>query len=157
MSDYERSTTTKTLATLPHEIRAAILAKAESQQLTVPDTAVAFLTHSRKRKRGLLGRLVDRDDEHHTALVIGDKDVLVCRSAAKAGQQVLTGRLEDLSLGSRIAAETYAAAGVSPGDGMTINGFHVGKDRGSYYVGLGAPDGEQAREALEAALRRAKA
>jgi hypothetical protein len=39
MSDYERSTTSMTLASLPEPIRGAVRAKAESLQLTVADDA----------------------------------------------------------------------------------------------------------------------
>lgn len=164
MSHYERSTTAMTLATLPEPIRAAIRAKADALHLTVADDAQAFLTLSRKHgktKKGLFGRMlgsVDPDDEHHTALVIGAKDVLVCRSAANAGQQVLAARLEDVDTQGP-SAETYAAAGIAPGDGMNVNGFrHSGESsRAAFYVGLGPPEGDNARDALEAALRRAKA
>ena len=163
MSNYERSTTAMTLSTLPEPIRTAIREKADALHLTVAEDAQAFLTLSRKlkRKSGLFGRLtgsVDPDDEHLTAMVIGAKDVLVARYGMKAGTQVLAARLEDADT-QGVSAETYAAAGIAPGDGMSVNGFrHSGESgRASFYIGLGAPEGDHARDALEAALRHAKA
>ena len=159
MSDYERSTTTMTLATLPEPIRAAIRAKADSLQLTVAEDAQAFLTHSRRRKKsGLFSRMTgagDPDAEHRTALVIGAKDVLVCTSGAKRGTTALAARLEDTAL------EAFSERLPVPDDGVSVNGFPVANEgttgRGSLWVGLGAPDGPAARAALEDAIRRAKA
>ena len=66
MSDYDRSTTAMSLATLPEPISRA----AEALQLTVAEDAQAFLTHSRKLKKGgLLARMTrtaDPDTEHLT-------------------------------------------------------------------------------------------
>ena len=162
MSHYERSTTSMTLATLPEPLRGAIRDKAEALHLTVADDAQAFLTHSRQRKKGgLFGRMLgsaDPDAEHLTAMVIGAKDVLVARSGEKSGTQVLAARLEDADT-QGVSPQTYAAAGIAPGDGMSVNGFrHSGESsRASFYVGLGPPEGDSARDALEAALKRAKA
>ena len=162
MSHYERSTTAMTLGTLPEPLRTAITDEAEALQLTVAPDAQAFLTLSRqaKKKGGLFGRMmgsVDPDHEHLTATVIGAKDLLVARSGEKSGTQVLTARLTDVDLRSGISPETYAAAGIAAGDGMSVNGFRRGGDLVSFYVGLGAPEGDNARDALEAAVRRAKA
>jgi hypothetical protein len=161
MSNYERSTTSMTLATLPEPLRSAIADEAEALHLTVADDAQAFLTHSRKAKKGgLFGRVMgsaDPDAEHLTAMVIGAKDLLVARSGEKSGTQVFAARLVDVDLRSGISAESYAAAGIPAGDGMSVNGFRRGGDIVSFYVGLGAPEGDNARDALEAALKRAKA
>jgi len=163
MSNYERSTTAMTLGTLPEPIRTAIREKAEALHLTIAEDAQAFLTLSRKLKpkRGLFGRMsgaIDPDPEHLTAMVIGAKDVLVARHGEQSGTQVLAARLEDADT-QGVSAETYAAAGIAPGDGMSVNGFRHSGERGraSFYVGLGTPEGDNARDALEAALRRAKA
>ena len=163
MSHYDRSTTAMTLATLPEPIRTAITEEAEALHLTVAPDAQAFLTHSRqakKKKGGLFGRmtgLADPDDEHLTAMVIGAKDLLVARYGERSGTQVLVARLEQADTRSGISAESYAAAGIPAGDGMTVNGFRSGSHLVSFYVGLGAPEGDNARDALEAAIRRAKA
>jgi hypothetical protein len=161
MADYERETTAATLGALPVALRDALLARAEETQLTVSADAPAFLTHSRRLKKpGLFGRLTgtaDRDTEHLTALVIGAKDVLVATHGEERGTAVLAARLEDADVGSpvdRLAAER--------GDeGVTVTGFPVPVEgvtsRGSFFVGLGSPDGQRAREALEAAVRQAKA
>jgi hypothetical protein len=70
---------------------------------------------------------------------------------------VLTARLEDVEVGS--PADRLAAA--RGDEGVTVTGFPVAVQgtggRGSYFVGLGAPHGEDARGALDAAIRRAKA
>jgi hypothetical protein len=163
-SDYSRSTTSATLATLPEQIRGAVRAKAESLQLTVSDDAPAFLTQSRRLKRsGLFGRMTgtaDPDKEHLTALVIGAKDVLVCVSGEKRGTTVMSTRLEDADLRS-LADRLGVAGGKIPDDGMSVNGFPVSSEgttgRGSLWVGLGAPEGDAAHAALEDAIRSAKA
>jgi hypothetical protein len=152
--DYRRATTQTTLPGLPAPIRAAILAKAESTQLTVAADAPAFLTHNvRVRKRRLFGPK-DPDAEHHVALVIGARDILVCRHGENYGTVALTCRLEDAT----VAGPMLAAEGE---DGVSITGF-PGSAAGvsaaaSYYVGLGAPDGEAAKAALTAAVTQAKA
>jgi hypothetical protein len=159
MSEYERATTSMTLGSLPEPIRAAVRAKAESLQLTVADDAPAFLTHSRKLKRtGMLSRMLggDTDKAHDTALVIGTKDVLVVTHGSKRGTAVLATRLDDADVGS--LSERLSAVS---GDGMSVNGFPVsgadGSGRGSFYVGLGPPEGAAARTALAQAIRAAKA
>jgi hypothetical protein len=160
MSHYDRSTTAMTLATLPEPIRTQIIDEAEALHLTVAPDAQAFLTLSRQRKKKTFGRmlgLADPDDEHLTAMVIGAKDLLVARYGERSGTQVFATRLVDADTRSGISAESYAAAGIPAGDGMTVNGFRRGGDIVSFYVGLGAPEGDNARDALEAALRRAKA
>ena len=161
MGDYERSTSSSTLAALPEAIRAAVLERADAVQLTLADDAPAFLTHSRKvKKSGLFGRLTgtgDPDTEHLTAVVIGQRDLIAVTHGEKRGTAVLTARLEDVDVGSsidRMAAER--------GDeGVTLTGFPVSVEgvtsRGSFYVGLGPPDGDDARAALEGAVRAAKA
>ena len=161
MADYDRSTTATTLDALPAPIRDAVLERAAATQLTLAPGAPAYLTRSRRlRKPGVLGRLTrtaDPDVEHLTALVLGDKDVLVATHGELRGTAVLAARLEDVDVGppvDRLAADR--------GDeGVTVTGFPVtvegGAGRGSYFVGLGGPDGERARAALDAAVRRAKA
>jgi hypothetical protein len=162
MADYERRTTATTLGALPGSVRDAVLERAEQTQLTLTADAPAFLTHSRRLKKpGLFGRLTgtaDRDSEHLTALVIGAKDVLVANHGEQRGTAVLAARLEDVEVGSsldRLAAERTGD------EGVTVTGFPVAGEgvtsRGSYYVGLGPPDGASARGALETAVRRAKA
>ena len=161
MADYERSTTSTTLDGLPEPIRAAVLARADASQLTLAEDAQAFLTHSRRlRKPGLFARLTgtaDKDTEHLTALVLGAKDVLIATHGERRGTAVLATRLEDVDVGSsvdRLAADM--------GDeGVTVTGFPTSVEgttaRGSFFVGLGPPDGGEARAALEDAVRRAKA
>ena len=154
MSDYDRSTTSATLNSLPEPIRGAIKAKAESLQLTVAGDAPAYVTHSTKRKKtGFFAKKLggDPDSEHDTVLVIGAKDILVATHGEKRGTAVLHSRLDNADVSTLVAAE----------DGMSVNGFHTsgpdGSARASYYVGLGAPDGPAARAALTEAIRAAKA
>ncbi|HEY6888647.1 MAG TPA: hypothetical protein VI300_12735 [Solirubrobacter sp.] len=163
MSEYERATTSMTLGSLPEPIRAAVRAKAESLQLTVADDAPAFLTHSRKLKRtGMLSRMLGgaQDKAHDTALVIGAKDVLVATHGEKRGTAVLAARLDDTDV-SAMSARLSELSGASADDGMSVNGFPVsggeGNGRGSFYVGLGPPEGDAARAALIEAIRAAKA
>lgn len=160
MADYEHSTTAATLATLPDPVRTAVLQRATAAQLTLTRDAPAYLTRSRRlRKPGLFARLTgtaDRDTEHLTALVLGGKDLLVAAHGERRGTAVLAARLEDVEVGS--AVDRLAAA---RGDqGVTVTGFPVAVEgvtsRGSFVVGLGAPDGDRARAALEAAVRQAK-
>ncbi|MDA0159451.1 hypothetical protein OM076_04175 [Solirubrobacter ginsenosidimutans] len=163
MSEYERATTSMTFGSLPEPIRAAVRAKAESLQLTVADDAPAFLTHSRKLKRsGMLNRMLggDQDKAHDTALVIGAKDVLVATHGEKRGTAVLAARLDDTDV-SAMSERLSELSGISADDGMSVNGFPVsgteGNGRGSFYVGLGPPEGAAARTALIEAIRAAKA
>jgi hypothetical protein len=142
-------------------IRAAVLERATAAQLTLARDAPADLTRSRRLKRpGVFARLTgtaDSDLEHLTALVLGAKDVLVATHGERRGTAVLAARLEDVEVGP--AADRPAVAGAD--EGVTVTGFPVAVEgtggRGSFFVGLGVPDGESAREALEAAVRRAKA
>jgi hypothetical protein len=161
VADYERSTTSTSLDRLPEAIRAAVLARAEASQLTLAEDASAFLTQSRRlRKPGLFARLTgtgDPDTEHLTAVVLGAKDVLVATHGERRGTAVLAARLEDIDVGSAL---DHRAAEMGD-DGVTVTGFptSVGgaTGRGSFFVGLGPPDGGDARAALEDAVRRAKA
>lgn len=161
MPDYERSTTATTLGAMPDPVREPLVKRATTAQMTLDGDAPAFLTRSRRLKKpGLFGRLTgtaDMDVEHLTALVLGAKDVLVATYGERRGAAVLAARLADVEVGS--SADRLAA---HRGDeGVTVTGFPVAVEgaagRGSFFVGLGAPDGESARAALEAAVRRAKA
>jgi hypothetical protein len=161
VADYERSTTRTSIDALPEPIRGAVLARTEAAQITLADDAQVFLTHSRRlRKPGLFARLTgtaDKDTEHWTALVLGAKDVLVATYGERRGTAVLATRLEDVEVGS--SADRFAAE--MGDDGVTVTGFptSVGgtTGRGSFFVGLGPPDGQEARTALQDAVRRAKA
>lgn len=164
MADYERSTTATRLEALPEPIRSLVLERVAASQLTVPGDSPAYLTHSRRQKKpGLLSRMTgsaDKDSGHVTALVLGPKDVLVATEGEQRGTAVLTARLEDVDTGS--LAGHLAATGIAPEDGASITGFAVGDagggtGRGSYFVGLGPPDGAAARAALDAAIVAAKA
>ena len=156
--DYERSTQAMTLAALPEPLRSAVRAKAEAQQLTVADDAAAFLTDSRRLKKpGLLARMTktgDPDTEHRAALVIGAKDVLVCTHGEQRGTAVLTARLEDVDTEDKLAA-------MRNDSGISVNGFPVsggeGTGRGSFFFGLGDPDGDAAKAAQDSAIHAAKA
>jgi hypothetical protein len=162
MADYERETTATTLGGLPDPVRKTMLERADATQLTLSADAPGFLTHSRRLKKpGLFGRLTgtaDRDKEHLTALVIGAKDVLVATHGEERGTAVLAARLEDVEVGSQIDRLAAARTG---DEGVTITGFPVSVEgvtsRGSFFFGLGPPDGAGAREALEEAVRAAKA
>jgi hypothetical protein len=158
---YERSTTSTALDGLPDSIRGAVRAQAEASQITVATDAPAFLTRSRQlRKPSLFARLTgiaDKDMEHLTAIVLGAKDVLVGTYGQRRGTVVLTARLDEVEVGStadRLAAEIGE-------DGVTVTGFPTTVEgttgRGSFFFGLGLPDGEDARAALEDAVHRAKA
>jgi hypothetical protein len=164
VGDYERSTTSTSLAALPEPFRGAVMERVGSGLLAVPDETPAFLTHNKRlRKPGLFSRITgtgDKDTEHLIALVLGPKDVLVGIHGARRGTSVLAARLEDVDTSS--LAERLAAGGVKIDDvGVTITGFPVAVEgvtgRGSFFVGLGPPDGEEARAALNDAISRAKA
>jgi len=156
VSDYERSTTETTLERLPEALRTALDARIESALLTLPPDAPAFLTHNtRLKKRRLLGG-GDKDAEHVVALVIGPKDVLVATHGEHRGTAVLAARLEDAD-----TSDPFAALRDRIDDtGVHVGGFPVSGDgggRGTFFVGLGPPDGDRACTALEDAIRRAKA
>jgi len=133
------------------------------RDLMLDADAPAFVTHSRRLRRlGLVGRLtgpVDPDVEHLTVLVIGHRDVVVATHGERRGTAVLSARLEDVDVAS-LADELAGTAIEVDDEGMTITGFATSVDgagaRGSYFVGLGPPDGDAAREALRAAVRAAK-
>ena len=160
MGDYERSTTATRLDALPGPLRAAVLERAEETQLTLATDAPAFVTRSRRlRKPGLLARVTgaaDKDEEHLTALVLGARDVIVATYGEQRGTAVLTARLEDVDVGSPLDAKAAELGD----EGVTVTGFPVsvegGSGRGSFFVGLGAPDGDAAHEALLDAVRGAK-
>jgi hypothetical protein len=152
--DYERSTIATALDRLPDPLRSAIQERIASALLTVPENATAFLTQSRRLKRGgFLGRITgtaDQDAEHQTAMVVGPRDVLVATHGEHRGTAVLVGRLEDL--------ETVSLPGA---DGISIDGFPAsveggGTGRGSVFVGLGPPAADAARDSLTAAIKQAK-
>ncbi len=89
--------------------------------------------------------------------MLGAKDVLVATYGERRGTVVLAARLEDVEVGStadRLAADIGE-------DGVTVTGFPTTvagtTGRGSFFVGLGLPDGPEARASLEDAVRRAKA
>ena len=160
MADYERSTTATTLDALPAPVRAAVLERATETQLTLAGDAPAYLTAStRLRKPGLFARVTgtaDKDSEHLTALVLGGRDVIVATYGEQRGTAVLTARLEDVDVGSPLDSR----AAEQGDEGVTVTGFPVsvegGSGRGSFFFGLGAPDGDAARAALLEAVRRAK-
>jgi hypothetical protein len=164
MPDYERSTRATTLAALPEPIQAALLARASASQLTIDDDAPAYVTHSRRlRKPGLFARLTgtaDKDAEHQTAFVIAPKDLLVATHGERRGTAVLNARLEDVDVAS-LAARLNAMGVELDDDGVTVTGFPVSVEgvtsRGSYFIGLGPPEGVTARAALTEAVRQAKA
>jgi len=144
MPNHERTTTETTLERLPVELRAALQERIESALLTVPADARAFLT----------------EGEHDVAFVIGPRDLLVAVGEKERGSSVLLARLEDLELGSLTAALRARGLDVPDDGGVDVTGFHVsGPDGGpgTYHIGLGAPDGDAARAALEDAIRAAKA
>lgn len=161
MADYVHSTTAATLGTLPDPVRSAVLERETAAQLTLARDAPAYLTRSQRLKKpGMFARLTgtaDSDTEHLTAVVLGRKDVVVVTHGEQRGTAVLAARLEDVEVGSDV--DRLAAA--RGDDGITVTGFPVAvageARRGSFFVGLGAPDGERARAALQAAVRQAKA
>ena len=159
---YERSTTATTLDALPEPLRGAARERIESALLDVPAGAPAYLTRSVRTKRpGLLGRLTgsgDPDAEHHVALVLGSRDVVVAIHGDKRGSSVLSARLEDCAIED--LSRLQAAAGMDTGDGVSLNGFPSSGDAAgpaSFWIGLGPPDGAAARIALTDAIRAARA
>jgi hypothetical protein len=160
MADYERSTRATTVAALPEPLRTAVAERVEGLLLTVPDDAPAYVTHNvRLKKGGLLRRATgsnDPDTEHDVAVIVGPRDVLVAIHGEQRGTSVLAVRLEDAEVSD------LSALGVAVADtGVTIAGFPTSSEgvvaRGSFFVGLGAPDGDAAAEAVRAAVRAAKA
>ena len=146
MPDHERTTTETTLEHLPPQLRAALLERIETALLNVSADAQAFITNSR---------------QHDMAFVIGPSDLLIATRDERGGTAVLLARLEDLELGSLTAMLRARGMDVPEADGVDVTGFQVsgpeGGGRGSYHVGLGPPDGEAARAALEQAIRAARA
>ena len=88
--------------------------------------------------------------------MLGGQDVIVATYGEQRGPAVLAARLEYIDVGSPLDRQAAAQGD----EGVTVTGFPVsvegGSGRGSFFVGLGAPDGEAAREALLDAVRRAK-
>lgn len=155
MPDYLRETRTTTLRELPASMATALSEHTAGAQLTVAPDAPVFLTRNvRQGRRRLLGPR-DPDPEHLVALVIGHRDLLVCVHGEKRGTAVLGCRLD----GATVASVPLPVAGET---GVSITGFAStdGDGRpaaGSFYVGLGDPDGETARTVLTEAVRVAKA
>jgi hypothetical protein len=166
MGDYERSTTATTLERLPEPLRGAVLQRVEAALLTVPPDARAFLSHNKRLKGGgFLRRVADKDAEHFVALVIGPRDVLIGIHGEHRGTSVLNARLEDvetMDLAARLRAANpkLAEAAALADDGVEIVGFSVSAEgqtsRGSFFFGIGDPDGAAARAALDEAIRAAK-
>ncbi len=165
MQDYERTTRATTLGDLPEPLRSAAVDEIESASLAVPSDSRAFLTHNRRlRKGGLFARatgIADKDPEHDTALVIGPRDVVVVVSGEHRGTTVMHARLEDAETGHGLGERFAAVPAEVLADGVEITGFPVSgygtSGRGTYFVGLGSPDGDAARVALDDAIRAAKA
>ena len=165
MADYERSTTATRLDGLPDVLRAAVQDQVDRRLLTVPADSPAFVSHNRRLKRsGFLRRATgsgDPDPEHWVAVVIGPKDVVVAVHGEQRGTSTMTLRLEDADVAD-LAAQYGDLAPKVDDHGVSIVGFPVSVEggatgRGSFFVGLGAPDGEAASAALREAVRAAKA
>lgn len=161
MADYERTTRRSSLEALPPALREALDDQVAGALLTLGPEPQVFVTESRRTgRRGLLARMTgtaDPDHVHATALVLGTRDVLVARHGEHFGSAVLAARLNAVDVGGLPSLGGRAPVA---DDGVTITGFPVsGPDggRGSYHVGLGAPDGPAARHALTEAVRAAKA
>jgi hypothetical protein len=157
VSDYRRTTAATTFDGVPEPMLGALRAEAEAAMLTVPGGAPAYVTRSERLRKRLFGG--DKDPFHLTAVVLGPYDVLVCVHGEHRGTSVLTARLEDLDTSDRLMDLARERGLATDDDGLTLTGFAVsGPDggRGSFWVGLGDPDGARARTAIGDAIRAAK-
>lgn len=159
--EYDRSTTATSLDQLPEPLRRAAQECAESTLIELPEDAPLFVTHSvRSRRPGLLGRLSktgDPDADHDIALILTARDVIVAVHGVKRGTSALHARLEDCSIAD--LSRLQAAADVDTGEGVSLTGFPGSSDHApaSFWIGLGPPEGDAARDALTDAIRKARA
>jgi hypothetical protein len=157
-SQYERSTTAASRARLPEAVRAELDSHIEGRLLSVDPDAPAWVTHSKKVKRGgLFSRMMggaDPDSEHLTIVVIGARDLIWVTHGEKRGTNVMSTRLVETDV-QRQPQELIID------DGANITGFPTSSDgvasRGSVFFGLGPPEGDRAYEALREVVRAAKA
>jgi hypothetical protein len=157
MGDYRRSTTATTLDAVPEPMLTALRAKVEETLVTVPGDAPAYVTHNERTRKRLFGG--DKDAFHLTAVVLAPRDVLVCVHGEHRGTSVLTARLEDLDTSDSLMDLAHRQGLAIEDEGITLTGFAVsgpGGGRGSFWVGLGDPDGAQARTAIGEAIRAAR-
>lgn len=156
---YQRTTRELSLASLSEPLASALHAHAAQHQLDL-GTPRAFLTHSENPPAGgLLGRLlgrrdnpVDPDAAHDSVLVLHATHLLVGSAGEKRGVSVLSLPLALASV-TRGFPGAAALAGIRD-EGVTISGFPGRHGQpGTYFFGLGQPDGEACFAAVEGALR----
>ncbi len=142
------------LSALPADVAAALRDHAASRQLTITDDLPAWSTRSiNPPASSAIGRLLGRranpadpDSENQTLVVLHPTHLLVVNSGAERGISALS---VPLAIASIEAPE-------SP-DGFGVSGFAGDGGRpGSYYLGVGEPQGAECREAVRAAIVAAK-
>ena len=142
------------LSALPADVAAALRDHAASRQLTITDDLPAWSTRSINppassaigRLRGRRANPADPDSENQTLVVLHPTHLLVVNSGAERGISALS---VPLAIASIEAPE-------SP-DGFGVTGFAGDGGRpGSYYLGVGEPQGAECREAVRAAIVAAK-
>lgn len=142
------------LSALPADVAAALRDHAASRQLTITDDLPAWSTRSiNPPASSAIGRLLGRranpadpDSENQTLVVLHPTHLLVVNSGAERGISALS---VPLAIASIEAPE-------SP-DGFGVTGFAGDGGRpGSYYLGVGEPQGAECREAVRAAIVAAK-
>lgn len=151
---YERTTTRADLSDLTATIAAALREHAESRRLTLTDDLPAWSTRSINPPAAswlgkLLGRRanpVDPDSEHQTLVVLHPTHLIVVISGAERGVAAMSA---PLSLASIEQPESA--------DGFAVSGFAGDAGRpGTFYLGVGEPDGDECREAVRAAITAAR-
>ncbi|QMU20609.1 hypothetical protein FOV72_10100 [Gordonia rubripertincta] len=151
---YQRTTVRADLSALPADVAAALRDHAASRQLTITDDLPAWSTRSiNPPASSAIGRLLGRranpadpDSENQTLVVLHPTHLLVVNSGAERGISALS---VPLAIASIEAPE-------SP-DGFGVTGFAGDGGRpGSYYLGVGEPQGAECREAVRAAIVAAK-
>lgn len=162
---WRRTTTGASLDSAPPALREAVQARARADGLALPDAAPAFVTASSQEGGGLFRRA---GKQITTLLVIGPRDVVVAVDQQDGREPaVLAARWEDVrltELGARLPAGAVSGKLAdqlqqAAADGIDLTGFAVAGEGGpgTYHVGLGAPDGDAARQAVRTAIEHARA
>jgi hypothetical protein len=108
-------------------VRAAVLEDATAAKSTLARNAPAYVTRSRRlRERGVLVGLTGTADrghrsEHLTALILGDKDLIVTTHRERPVTAVLATHLKDMQIGSQLRSPLWGPAATS----VTATGFPV--------------------------------
>jgi hypothetical protein len=151
------TTRTTQFGQLPEPLRSALIERIAVELLSVPDTTPAYVSTTVTHRR------LGADTSVTQALVVSGGSLLIAIVQDDADHaSVLHARLTDLSLRDRLGealAQLGGQAASAAASGLHLTGFPPegpSQGVGSYFFGLGSPDGEAVRAAVTEAIGNAK-